>query len=90
MLTSEPPYMNENSARIIYLIALNGKPVLEDKYLSRMSDEFKHFLNKCLEDDPNNRADSEELLNTEFIKNNAKTVDTLKPIIELVMNSNNT
>lgn len=88
MITSEPPYINENSARIIYLIALNGTPKLDDKYQSRMSDEFKYFLNKCLEDDPMNRFDSDELLNTEFIKNNAKTVDILKPIIEMVLNSN--
>jgi serine/threonine protein kinase len=35
-----------------------------------MSDEFKKFMDRCLEEEPQNRADSNELINIEEQFNN--------------------
>lgn len=47
MMMGEPPYLNETPLRAIYLIALNGKPTMEN--VENYSAELLDFIDKCLE-----------------------------------------
>ncbi|CCK72600.1 serine/threonine protein kinase CLA4 KNAG_0K02370 [Huiozyma naganishii CBS 8797] len=64
MLESEPPYLNEDPLKALYLIATNGTPKL--KYPETLSLEIKRFLSVCLCVDVRYRASTEELLHHVF------------------------
>lgn len=66
MIESEPPYLNEEPLRALYLIATNGTPKL--KRPEKLSKEIKAFLSVCLCVDVNYRASTDELVNHEFLK----------------------
>ncbi|CAN6620195.1 serine/threonine-protein kinase Cla4p [Trichomonascus vanleenenianus] len=66
MIESEPPYLNEEPLKALYLIATNGTPKL--KRPERLSKEIKSFLSVCLCVDVNYRASTDELVNHEFLK----------------------
>ncbi|KAE8132219.1 kinase-like domain-containing protein [Aspergillus pseudotamarii] len=66
MIESEPPYLNEEPLKALYLIATNGTPRL--KKPEKLSKELKSFLSQCLCVDVRSRATAEELLAHEFLK----------------------
>jgi p21-activated kinase 1 len=66
MVEGEPPYLNENPLRALYLIATNGSPSV--RHIEEQTPEFKEFLECCLKVDAEERPTSEEALEFEFIK----------------------
>ncbi|KAI9924376.1 hypothetical protein AWENTII_003885 [Aspergillus wentii] len=66
MIESEPPYLNEEPLKALYLIATNGTPRL--KKPEKLSKELKSFLSVCLCVDVRSRATADELLVHDFLK----------------------
>ncbi|KAG0280042.1 signal transducing kinase of the PAK [Linnemannia gamsii] len=84
MLEGEPPYLNENPLRALYLIATNGTPTLQ--HPDKVSADFTDFLHQCLEVDPEKRPTATELLKHPFITK-AHSVRTLAPLIKAAKES---
>ena len=78
MIEGEPPYLNENPLRALYLIATNGTPKIENP--ETISLAFKEFLNVCLSVDVEKRQSSDELLTHPFILK----ADPLKYLVPLI------
>ncbi|KAH9052009.1 Pkinase-domain-containing protein [Lactarius deliciosus] len=66
MIEQEPPYLDEEPLKALYLIATNGTPTL--KKPEALSRELKAFLSVCLCVDVKSRATAGELLEHEFLK----------------------
>ena len=60
MLEGEPPYLNENPLRALYLIATTGTPKVKD--MDKLSPMMKDYITSCLTVDPNRRPTAEQLL----------------------------
>lgn len=60
MLEGEPPYLDEEPLKALYLIATHGTPKLKSP--ANASSTLKHFLALCLDVDVGKRADCETLL----------------------------
>lgn len=60
MIEQEPPYMDEEPLKALYLIATNGTPTLKNP--ETLSSELKNFLAVCLCVDVRSRAASKSLL----------------------------
>ena len=60
MIEGEPPYLNENPIRALFLIAANGKPALKPS--STPCPPLVAFLDRCLEVEVDRRASAAELL----------------------------
>jgi len=75
MIEGEPPYLNENPLRALYLIATNGTPKLQQP--DKLSSTIRSFLTTCLEVDPEQRPDADKLLSHPFLQH----PDSLRSLI---------
>lgn len=66
MVENEPPYLDEEPLKALYLIATNGTPTLKNP--DSLSNELKDFLAICLTVDPKQRAKTRDLLRHNFLK----------------------
>lgn len=78
MIEGEPPYLNENPLRALYLIATNGKPEIKDR--DKLSPIFQDFLDKCLEVDVEKRPSAHDMLRHPFLKLSRPLI-SLNPLI---------
>ncbi|BEJ15763.1 hypothetical protein CspHIS471_0503680 [Cutaneotrichosporon sp. HIS471] len=85
MLEGEPPYLNENPLRALYLIATNGTPKIKD--WDKLSSVFRDYLKACLTVDADTRPNAELLLQNEFFKYSAK-LTSLAPMIKSARKGN--
>jgi serine/threonine protein kinase len=81
MIDGEPPYLHETPLKAIYLIAKNGKPEVRKR--GQLSADFIDLIDRCLVVNPDNRADTAELLAHPFMSR-AKPLSALVPYIEAV------
>jgi protein-serine/threonine kinase len=65
MIENEPPYLDEEPLKALYLIATNGTPTL--KKPEALSRELKSFLAVCLCVDVASRATADELLDVSIL-----------------------
>ncbi|CAI4036212.1 hypothetical protein SMKI_15G0500 [Saccharomyces mikatae IFO 1815] len=65
MIEGEPPYLNEEPLKALYLIANNGSPKLRDP--RQVSKKARQFLDACLQVDVEVRASVRELLTLNFL-----------------------
>ncbi|EIE81074.1 hypothetical protein RO3G_05779 [Rhizopus delemar RA 99-880] len=79
MIENEPPYLDEEPLKALYLIATNGTPTLKNP--ERLSRELKSFLAVCLCVDVRSRATAEELMQHEFLKK-AGPLELLAPLLK--------
>lgn len=82
MIEGQPPYIDEEPLKALYLIATIGTPKL--KKPEALSPILRDFLKKSLEVNPNKRASSPELLQHGFFLTAAPST-SLIPLIESVM-----
>ncbi|KAL0079875.1 kinase-like domain-containing protein, partial [Phycomyces blakesleeanus] len=78
MVEGEPPYLNENPLRALYLIATNGTPQLQDP--DSLSPIFQNFLSYCLEVDPDQRPSAAKMLRHPFLAK-AEPLRSFAPLI---------
>ena len=60
MIEGEPPYLNQNPLKALYLIATNGTPTIANP--EALSSTFRDYLSKTLEVDAEKRPTASELL----------------------------
>jgi serine/threonine protein kinase len=65
MADKEPPYMEEQPVKALFLITSNPAPTVKNP--SDWSDSFLDFLNKSLEKEPEKRSTASELLKHPFL-----------------------
>ncbi|KDQ11937.1 hypothetical protein BOTBODRAFT_635683 [Botryobasidium botryosum FD-172 SS1] len=79
MVEGEPPYLNQNPLKALYLIATNGTPTINNP--EALSPVFKDYLAKCLEVDAEKRPDAATLLRHPFLQR-GEPLRTLAPLIK--------
>lgn len=65
MIEGEPPYLNQNPLKALYLIATNGTPTIANP--ESLSSTFRDYLAKTLEVDAEKRPTASELLQVRLI-----------------------
>lgn len=79
MIEGEPPYLNQNPLKALYLIATNGTPQIANP--ENLSTTFTDYLAKTLEVDAEKRPTATELLQHHFFKL-SEPLRTLAPLIK--------
>ncbi|THH15267.1 hypothetical protein EW146_g5181 [Bondarzewia mesenterica] len=79
MIEGEPPYLNQNPLKALYLIATNGTPTIANP--ESLSPVFRDYLAKTLEVDAEKRPDAAQLLQHPFFSI-AEPLRTLAPLIK--------
>ncbi|KDQ26689.1 hypothetical protein PLEOSDRAFT_1057192 [Pleurotus ostreatus PC15] len=79
MIEGEPPYLNQNPLKALYLIATNGTPKIANP--ENLSATFSDYLAKTLEVDPEKRPNATQLLQHPFFKL-SEPLRTLAPLIK--------
>lgn len=67
MIEGEPPYLNQNPLKALYLIATNGTPTIANP--DALSPVFTDYLAKTLEVDAEKRPNATQLLQVSTVKN---------------------
>lgn len=65
----EPPYSDIHPMKVLFLIPKNPAPVLEGQF----SKEFKDFVHRCLQKEPQKRPSARELLKHPWMKRARRT-----------------
>ncbi|KAJ2739199.1 Serine/threonine-protein kinase smu1 [Coemansia sp. BCRC 34490] len=78
MVEGEPPYLNENPLRALYLIATTGTPKIQNP--ESLSTIFRDFLSMALEVNADKRPNATELLRHPFLQK-ADPLRSLAPLI---------
>jgi serine/threonine protein kinase len=81
MIEKEPPYLDEEPLKALYLIATNGTPKLKNP--EKISSACRSFLDRCLKVDVQERASTEELLRHPFMESAAP----LSSLVSLIKRS---
>ncbi|KAH8108873.1 kinase-like domain-containing protein [Phellopilus nigrolimitatus] len=79
MVEGEPPYLNQNPLKALYLIATNGTPTIANP--ESLSPTFRDYLARTLEVDAEKRPDAAQLLQHAFFKL-SEPLRTLTPLIK--------
>jgi len=79
MIEGEPPYLNQNPLKALYLIATNGTPTIANP--EALSPVFSDYLAKTLEVDAEKPPDATSLLGHSFFKL-SEPLRTLAPLIK--------
>ncbi|KAK0467047.1 STE/STE20/PAKA protein kinase [Desarmillaria tabescens] len=79
MIEGEPPYLNQNPLKALYLIATNGTPTIQNP--ENLSSTFSDYLAKTLEVDAEKRPNATQLLQHPFFKL-SEPLRTLAPLIK--------
>lgn len=79
MVEGEPPYLNQNPLKALYLIATNGTPTIANP--ESLSSTFRDYLARTLEVDAEKRPDAAQLLQHPFFKL-SEPLRTLTPLIK--------
>ena len=66
MIETEPPYLNEEPLKALFLIATNGTPTLKNP--DKVGMAAKVFLSLCLTVDVAKRSTAREILGCAFLK----------------------
>ena len=86
LIEKEPPYLNEEPLKALFLIATNGTPKLKNP--EKLSLALKQFLSNCLCVDVKSRSTADDLLQSEFLrKANPATLAPLLKYVEPLMES---
>ena len=78
LIENEPPYLNEEPLKALYLIATNGTPKLKSP--ERLSMSLKQFLSNCLCVDVRSRSTAADLLQSDFLRRASPA--TLAPLLK--------
>ncbi|KAL8829694.1 MAG: hypothetical protein Q9170_006057 [Blastenia crenularia] len=79
MIESEPPYLNEEPLKALFLITTNGTPTLKNP--DRLSRELKVFLSQCLTVTVENRATADEILRCDFLRKMGCSLQSLTDLL---------
>lgn len=79
MIEGEPPYLNEQPVKALYMIISNGTPEIREP--EHLSANLKGFLDRCLQVDVDKRANALELTQHSFVLSAGPCV-SLAPLVK--------